>query len=107
MTGRLDVDATITKRRRLDVAALIRRWPERYAQLDATWYEPWERPRLLVEDVISDEHQPWGDYDDLDVGWREADWERLLAVCPETDLTPKPDDGRRPYDEPLPIGDGQ
>ena len=104
---RVTVEAVITRRVTVDVAELIRRHPERYARLDTTGYEAWERPALLVEDVLDDEHGPWGAGDEVDLRWTEDDYARLVAVCPDADLAAvarrAAEDPRRPYDEPMRI----
>lgn len=104
VTGPYEVKGSVETRMDLtiDLAGMIRKYPDEYKQARLQGHEEWERPVVFLWEYIEGEGsvQSYGDWElvqegfdtfdfDLDRRWSEEQFEALVAVCPEARLTPE------------------
>ena len=89
MSGPTNVDVMVTAEVHdtYDLTDLIRRHQREYAAVHMTGFDEWERPRRFLEDYVVDRVDVGSlTIDEVDVEWKEADFDALCRVCPEADL---------------------
>lgn len=83
----------------VDLAELIRKYPDEYRQVNIRGFDKWERPMRFLDEYMSEYSgsfcfgpevtQDWADFEfDTSGYWTKQMFEDLCAACPEARIDP-------------------